>query len=130
MAHTSKDKEKDQPSNLTDDSTFTLPPSKELEFEPIQTIDSKANSRSNSHARKKTTSLRSISRTRSNNGYGCDEGDESTQDEGDVEAGAVEKDPWEVHWDGGDNDPSNPRSMSFGRKWLIVIIVSASSLCV
>ena len=36
---------------------------------------------------------------------------------------------FEVHWDG-DNDPMNPRSMSKARKWVIVLIVSATSLCV
>ena len=36
---------------------------------------------------------------------------------------------YEVNWDG-DHDPMNPRSMSKPRKWLIVIIVSMSSLCV
>ena len=36
---------------------------------------------------------------------------------------------FEVQWDG-DSDPSNPRSRSRFRKWLIVLIVSASSLCV
>lgn len=34
-----------------------------------------------------------------------------------------------VDWDG-ENDPMSPRSMSIARKWLIVIILSASSLCV
>lgn len=34
-----------------------------------------------------------------------------------------------VDWDG-DDDPMNPRSMKHGRKWLVVLIVSASSLCV
>lgn len=34
-----------------------------------------------------------------------------------------------VTWEG-DDDPMNPRSMSKARKWLVVIIVSASSLCV
>lgn len=36
---------------------------------------------------------------------------------------------FEVQWDG-DSDPSNPRSRSRSRKWLIVLIVSSSSLCV
>ena len=36
---------------------------------------------------------------------------------------------FEVQWDG-DSDPSNPRSRSQARKWLIVLIVSSSSLCV
>ncbi|KAI4747425.1 MFS general substrate transporter [Aureobasidium sp. EXF-12298] len=43
--------------------------------------------------------------------------------------GAHEKE-FEVTWDGGDDDPMNPRSMAYARKWIIVIIVSASSLCV
>ena len=34
-----------------------------------------------------------------------------------------------VTWDG-DYDPMNPRSMGIARKWLIVLIVSTSSLCV
>ena len=36
---------------------------------------------------------------------------------------------YEVQWDG-DHDPLNPRSFGKGRKWLIVIIVSAGSTCV
>jgi hypothetical protein len=118
-----------------DDSSFTLPPSKDLdssndrEFAAINP-SSNAASRTNSRgtARKANgTSLRTISRTRSNNGYGCCEGNESSED---IEGGEAEKDEWEVRWDGGDRDPGNPRSMAFGRKWLVVIIVSMSSLCV
>jgi hypothetical protein len=50
----------------------------------------------------------------------------------DVESGeaAPEKDPYEVRWEDGDNDPLNPRSRSMAKKWLVVLIVSASSLCV
>ena len=36
---------------------------------------------------------------------------------------------FEVKWDG-DDDPMNPRNMSHGRKWVIVLIVSAGSTCV
>ncbi|TKA61537.1 hypothetical protein B0A49_08178 [Cryomyces minteri] len=36
---------------------------------------------------------------------------------------------FEVKWDG-DNDPMNPRSKSKLHKWIIVLIVSSSSLCV
>lgn len=36
---------------------------------------------------------------------------------------------FEVDWDG-DDDPMNPRSMNKLRKWLIVLTVSSSSLCV
>ena len=98
------------------------------EFAPING-PSQTRSRSNSLARA-PTSMRSVSRTRSNNGYGCGP-DDSEESSGDVEQGAqTEKDPYEVRWDGGDNDPMNPRSMAFARKWVVVIIVSASSLCV
>ena len=116
------------PSSPMDESDLALHPSKE--FAPI---NSKANSRSNSHIRNKARSLRSISRTRSHNGYGCDDNDDSTEEEGgDAEAGEApaEKDPFEVHWEGGDSDPMNPRSMKVARKWVVVLIVSASSLCV
>lgn len=76
----------------------------------------------------------SISRSRSNNGYGCDEGTEDNAvavSENDCEGEAEPtSDPFEVHWDGGDEDPMNPRSFSMARKWLVVLIVSASSMCV
>jgi len=112
----------------TDDSAYSLPAK---DFEPISTAASKVASRSNSRARNGPNSLRSLSRARSNNGYGCDDTQDSSQEDvTDVEAGAQQKDPWEVRWDGGDNDPGNPRSMTMARRWVIVIIVSASSLCV
>jgi hypothetical protein len=110
----------------TDDPAHSLPAK---DFAPISTNASKIASRSNSRTR--PNSLRSLTKARSNNGYGCDDTNDSSQeDDGDVEAGRQEKDPWEVKWDGGDNDPANPRSMTMARRWLIVIIVSASSLCV
>lgn len=40
------------------------------------------------------------------------------------------QDPFEVEWDGGDNDPLCPRSMKLARKWLIVFITCFGSLCV
>lgn len=104
---------------IEEDSSLTLSPSKELDPEP-QNDREFAAIRSQSHARN-PTSLRSLSRTRSNNGYGVGEAEEE---------GAVEKDPFEVHWEGGDADSLNPRSFGKGRKWVIVIIVSMSSLCV
>jgi hypothetical protein len=125
---TEKDEEKIAASIDDDD-----PPPQTNDFELISTAASKAASRSNFHARNKSNSIRSMSRVRSNNGYGCDDAQDSSQETiGDVEkaGGQAEKDPFEVHWEGGDSDPMNPRSRSMGRKWLIVIIVSASSLCV
>jgi hypothetical protein len=125
---TEKERDEGTYSDPTDDSAYSLPAK---DFEPISTAASKAVNRSNSHTRNRPVSLRSLSRARSNNGYGCDDTRNSSQEEiGDVEIGGQEKDPWEVRWDGGDNDPKNPRSMTMGRRWIIVIIVSASSLCV
>ena len=74
----------------------------------------------------------SISRTRSNNGYGCDEGTEDNVvprvgDDLETHAVAV-KDPFEVHWDGGDNDPMNPRSLSMARKWVVVAVLPRSAM--
>ncbi|PQE27675.1 major facilitator superfamily transporter protein [Rutstroemia sp. NJR-2017a BBW] len=70
-----------------------------------------------------------LSRQRSSNGYGVDDLDHTSND---VEGGesAAEKDPYEVRWENGDNDPMSPRSTAHGKKWLIVLIVSASSFCV
>lgn len=49
----------------------------------------------------------------------------------DAERGpATEKDSFDVHWDGGDADPLNPRSFSYTRKWLILGVVGLSALCV
>ncbi|KAK2929929.1 Major facilitator superfamily [Fusarium oxysporum f. sp. vasinfectum] len=65
----------------------------------------------------------SISRCQSQNGYSCNPHNEPSDDE-------VEKDPFEVGWDGGDNDSLCPRSFHKMKKWLIIIIVSSGSLCV
>ncbi|RDW85507.1 MFS general substrate transporter-40 [Coleophoma crateriformis] len=117
-------------SRTSDDETIVLP---EKEFAPISSRP-QSRSRPNSLGRVQTgRSGRSLSHIRSTNGYGCDEGDNSgSEDAADVEADAarVEKDPFDVRWDGGDNDPMNPRSMHHLRKWVVVIIVSLSSLCV
>lgn len=36
---------------------------------------------------------------------------------------------FEVTWDG-DDDPMSPKSMSLARKWVIVLVMASSSLCV
>lgn len=77
-----------------------------------------------------TSSARSstgMDRVRSQNGYGV--ADEQRGD-GAVEAGPSEKDPYEVGWDDGDNDPLCPRSFNKARKWLIVLICAGGSLTV
>lgn len=67
----------------------------------------------------------SLARSRSSNGFGCDGPD--IEDAG---QGVDERDPFEVRFEGGDDDPLSPRSMARGRKWVVVIIVSISSFCV
>jgi hypothetical protein len=71
---------------------------------------------------------RSITRTRSQNGYGVD--DEQEDETSTEQNGRPEKDPFEVGWDGGDDDPLNPRSFSKARKWMITFIVAQASFCV
>jgi multidrug resistance protein len=121
----------DEPSSPTGTAEMDLPESKEYAFAPINK-SSKFISRPNSA---RNSSQRSMSRTRSQNGYGCDDNLEDTEE--DVNGGTeaqnrtnTDKDPFEVHWDDGDNDPMNPRSLTLVRKWIVVIIVSLSSLCV
>ena len=57
------------------------------------------------------------------------DGDESSQRPNRAKAGVVTPEPYLVTFDG-DADPENPRSMSTLRRWAIVLICSASSLCV
>lgn len=86
-------------------------------FEPIRTGTAGTRSLRNS---------RSMSRTRSHNGYSCDD----YQPSDDTPQTEPEKDPFEVSFDGGDSDPMCPRSMKNAKKWLIVSIVSCASFCV
>jgi hypothetical protein len=72
-------------------------------------------------------STRQVDRVLSQNGYGVSH---EQNNEKAVEEGQPEKDPYEVGWDDGDNDPLSPRSFSKPRKWLIVFIVAAGSLTV
>lgn len=98
-------------------------------FAPIRTTEHVATPTS-----RRSSVSRSIARTVSQNGYGVSHeaganGGEWKVDE-EAAAAVPEKDPYEVGWDNGDNDPLCPRSLSVGRKWLIVIIVSSASFCV
>lgn len=74
---------------------------------------------------------RSLKTTRSHqsraggDGYTCFDNDRPNKSK--VEAGSEE--PFLVSWDG-DADPDNPRSMTKLRRWMILLICSASSLCV
>lgn len=114
------------PPSPSPSSDLTLQETKE--FAPITGLQGRSSD--NSPARP-PMSLRSASRQRSNNGYGCDDHEDVSDESGGVAAVAqTEKDPFEVQWESGDSDGMNPRSMAFGRKWLVVVIVSASSMCV
>lgn len=76
-------------------------------------------------------SSRSVGRTRSNNGYGCDDGDGDGEQPLELtQSGASARDPFEVGWENGDQDPLCPRSMKKWRKWTIVIVTSCGSFCV
>lgn len=87
-----------------------------------------------SQTRSRASQTRALDKIRSQNGYGVDDDSEPTPNDGGEAqketAPGESKDPYEVGWDGGDNDPLCPRSFSKGRKWLITIIVSHVSLCV
>ena len=61
-------------------------------------------------------------------GYTCFSDGEEPQVPDGEQGGDPEK-QFEVQWDG-DNDLMNPRSRSKPRKWLVVFMVSTSSLCV
>lgn len=56
------------------------------------------------------------------------QGEEETETDTDTEE-SRERKRWEVSW-AGENDPRNPRSMSYARKWIIVFLISSSALCV
>lgn len=118
--------ERPSPESAPDDSYCNVPANKE--FEPISGAGTP--SRPNTLGRHRTgvSTRSSVSRTRSNNGYGCD--DDEGSEEANVEGGVVEKDQFDVQWEDGEKDPLNPRSMSKAKKWLVVLIVSASSFCV
>lgn len=57
------------------------------------------------------------------------DGDQSSQQPNRAKAGVVIPEPYLVSFDG-DADPENPRSMTSLRRWAIVLICAASSLCV
>ena len=57
------------------------------------------------------------------------DGDESLQRPKRAKEGVIIPEPYLVTFDG-DADPENPRSMSTLRRWVIVLICAASSLCV
>ncbi|GAB0136145.1 hypothetical protein EsDP_00004457 [Epichloe bromicola] len=88
-----------------------------------------------SQTRSRASATRHLGKVGCHDGYSAGDNDEderSRRGDGGEEAHSAEeaKGPFEVGWDGGDDDPSCPRSFSKARKWLITIIVSHVSLCV
>ncbi|OAA51889.1 Major facilitator superfamily domain, general substrate transporter [Metarhizium rileyi] len=87
------------------------------------------------HTLSRASQTRALDRTRSQNGYGVDDEIEPAPADGgeahkETASPGGSKDPYQVGWDGGDNDPLCPRSFSKARKWLITFVVSHVSLCV
>ncbi|ROW13527.1 hypothetical protein VPNG_04474 [Cytospora leucostoma] len=79
-------------------------------------------------------SIGSLSRVRSNNGYGVDDLDESAEETGNEQP--REKDPFEVSFDvrsdgsGFIDDPWYPRNMHVARRWMMVALTSFGSFAV
>lgn len=100
----------------------------EPRFEPIRT-----ETLSKPTSRRSSLSRSNLSRIGSQNGYGVSDepaadGEWPVDDE--AQTNRPEKDPFEVSWDNGDNDPLCPRSFAKPRKWVIVAIVALASFCV
>lgn len=105
-------------------------------FEPIHPAEQGRKERRSSQENNDVQRPRSIDRVYSlSDGYShhttnADEeklGDALREGNGDDKASA-EAEEFTVSWDG-PNDTWNPRNMSLGRKWLIVLIVSMGSVC-
>lgn len=100
------------------------------EFGPIKT-----NSTENHDERPNTlVPTRSRISTRSQRSYAGADGYTQFAEDSEEQTGSEAKEEGEngeiiVTWEGED-DPMSPRSISHARKWLIVLILSASSLCV
>ena len=95
-------------------------------YQPIKSRSAEQGDTNPRHGRgSRTSSIRSYG---DGHGFSC-VGDDAKVPSAGHEDGQVSDKAFEVQWDG-DNDPMNPRSMGKARKWVIVLIVSASSLCV
>ncbi|CAH0052824.1 unnamed protein product [Clonostachys solani] len=127
MATMENDTEKGVPSSRNSLSDEARNSNTEVEFAPIRSVKGAHLSRQVSQ---QSSASHSITRVRSQNGYGVSD-DSSEKDEPAANnPGNDEDDPFLVGWDGGDSDPLCPRSFNVARKWLIVSIVSSASFCV
>ncbi|ORY17439.1 benomyl/methotrexate resistance protein [Clohesyomyces aquaticus] len=100
-----------------------------LTIDPHDEKIRKLSMRSNCEPLSHSKSLRSLHSHRSyagGDGYTCFNDDDGRPN---IPSGDTTDAEFTVAWDG-DSDPDNPRSMGKARRWVIVLIVSASSLCV
>lgn len=104
------------------------PRAKREEVEEADSTDSISPSQTREHPLSRPHTLNAIQSHRS---YGGEDGYSCHQGEPSLEAGyqTDEEKRFEVKWDG-DDDSMSPRSMTFARKWLVVLILAASALCV
>ncbi|RMZ68802.1 benomyl methotrexate resistance [Pyrenophora seminiperda CCB06] len=90
-------------------------------------MDRSRNRRSQDNRSLKT--VRSHHSRAGGDGYTCLDAEANNHGPHRAKSGPVTEQPYLVTWDG-DADPENPRSMSKLRRWAIVLICAASSLCV
>jgi hypothetical protein len=82
-----------------------------------------------SHDSRSLRTTRSHQSRAGGDGYTCFDAEPDNSRPNKSKSGVVTEQPYLVAWDG-DADPENPRSMSKLRRWVVVLICSASSLCV
>ncbi|KAF1850118.1 MFS general substrate transporter [Cucurbitaria berberidis CBS 394.84] len=82
-----------------------------------------------SHDNRSLKTVRSQHSRAGGDGYTCFDAEANDDRPNKFKAGAITGEPYLVAWDG-DADPLNPRNMTKFRRWAIVLICSASSLCV
>lgn len=106
-----------------------------IESSTPKKVEATSSGRPKSHGRRSQDS-KSLKRIESHHSRaGADgytwhqDGDESRQRPTRAKEGVIIPEPFLVAFDG-DADPENPRSMSTLRRWIIVLICAASSLCV
>jgi hypothetical protein len=97
----------------------------EKQYEPIRTTNGNGSNRLHATPLRQTRSRSSARSHRSYDGYTVDERDHEPVNKN----GDIPKDEFEVQFDG-DSDPMSPKNRPEARKWFVVLIISASSLCV
>ncbi|CAO2647530.1 Nn.00g084520.m01.CDS01 [Neocucurbitaria sp. VM-36] len=85
--------------------------------------------RRSSHDERSLKTVRSHHSRAGGDGYTCFDAELGDTRPSKSKDGVITGEPYLVTWDG-DADPLNPRSMTSLRRWTIVLICSASSLCV